>query len=109
LTLVLASCGSGGSESGPADDDISGNVTAFAAASLTDAFTDIGDELEKQHPDANFRFNFAGSSTLAQQIKDGAPADVFASANTDQMQAVADAGDADGKPTVFVRNKLQIV
>jgi len=109
LTLVLASCGSGGSESEPFDDDVSGNVTVFAAASLTDAFTDIGDELEKQHPDANFRFNFAGSSTLAQQIEDGAPADVFASANTDQMQAVVDAGDADGKPTVFVRNKLQIV
>lgn len=109
LALVLASCGNGGSESGAASDEVSGDVTVFAAASLTDAFTDIGDELEKQYPDANFRFNFAGSSTLAQQIEDGAPADVFASANNDQMQAVVDAGDADGEPSVFVQNKLQIV
>lgn len=109
LVLVLASCGSSGTDHAPHSDGIGGDVTVFAAASLTDAFTDIGDELEKQNPDMHIRFNFAGSSTLAQQIDDGAPADVFASANTDQMHSVVDAGDADGKPTVFVHNKLQIV
>src|SRR5699024_11887904 len=73
LALVLASCGNGGSESGAASDEVSGDVTVFAAASLTDAFTDIGDELEKQYPDANFRFNYAVSSTLAQQIEAAPP------------------------------------
>src|SRR5699024_6805756 len=70
--------------------------------------TEIGHKLEDRNPKATITFNFAGSSTLAQQINNGAPADVFASANVDQMQTVADADHVAAQPTVFVQNKLQI-
>ncbi|MGH3992461.1 MAG: molybdate ABC transporter substrate-binding protein, partial [Pseudonocardiaceae bacterium] len=79
----------------------------FAAASLTEAFTEIEQAFEQANPDADVQFNFAASSTLAQQINQGAPADVFASASPKQMQDVVDAGAA-GDPTVFVANLLQI-
>mgnify|MGYP001823711462 CR=1 FL=1 len=81
-------------------------LTVFAAASLTEAFSEIGDRFEEQHPDARLVFNFAGSQQLAQ----GAPADVFASANQFQMQAVIDAQRVDdGTQAAFVGNKLVII
>ena len=86
---------------------LTGTLTVFAAASLTDVFTQLGNRLEADHPDLDISFNFAGSSALATQIADGAPADVFASANEAQMQVVADAGLAQD-PTVFTRNVLEI-
>ena len=67
------------------DGGLTGTLTVFAAASLTDVFTELGDQLEADHPDLDVRFNFAGSSALATQITQGAPADVFASANQAQM------------------------
>ncbi len=72
--LALAGCGG---------DDAGGGarVTVFAAASLTEVFTTLGDELEKDHADLDIQFNFAGSSALATQLTQGAPADVFASAS----------------------------
>lgn len=82
-----------------------GEITVFAAASLTEAFTEIETVFERADPEVDVQFNFAGSSTLAQQINRGAPVDVFASASPKQMQTVADAAD----PTVFARNTLQIV
>src|SRR5699024_5923207 len=112
LVLALAACGGGSRAAGSSagtSGGVTGDVTVFAAASLTEAFTEIGNKLEKQNPDLNVRFNFAGSSTLAEQINRGAPADVFASANTDQMRKVADGGNTDGDPAVFAQNKLQIV
>src|SRR5699024_10886638 len=84
LVLALAACGGGSRAAGSSagtSGGVTGDVTVFAAASLTEAFTEIGNKLEKQNPDLNVRFNFAGSSTLAEQINRGAPADVFASAN----------------------------
>jgi molybdate transport system substrate-binding protein len=83
-------------------------VTVFAAASLTDVFTDLGDRLEKANPELDVQFNFAGSSALATQITQGAPADVFASANQPQMTVVTDAGLDAGDPQVFTENVLQI-
>jgi molybdate transport system substrate-binding protein len=118
-TLALSACG--GSPQPPAAaptnptnptnpaTPVTGQVTVFAAASLTDAFGEIGKAFEQANPGTTVQFNFAGSSTLAQQINQGAPADVFASANQAQMDAVVKAANATGEPTVFTENTLQIV
>src|SRR5215813_10113417 len=82
------------------------NLTVFAAASLTDAFRTIGKEFEAAHPGTKVEFNFAGSSTLVRQIIEGAPADVFASADEENMKNVVDAGDVTGTPQTFARNRL---
>jgi molybdate transport system substrate-binding protein len=106
-TLVLAGCGDveGASAEG---DDGGGTVTVFAAASLTETFTSLARTFERSHPGVRVRLTFGGSSTLAQQITQGAPADVFASASPATMKTVADAGDAAGTPRVFTRNRLVI-
>ena len=108
--LAVAVAGCGGTEATAADDDggPTGTLTVFAAASLTDVFTDLGQRLEEENDGLTVQFNFAGSSALATQLTQGAPADVFASANGSQMAVVADAGLADGDPTVFTANVLQI-
>jgi molybdate transport system substrate-binding protein len=115
---MLAACGTGAETTtddmpAAASDGavtVSGDVTVFAAASLTDAFTELGAVFEDAHPDTTVTFNFAGSQQLATQITTGgAPADVFASANTTQMDVVADAGLLAGDPAVFARNRLEIV
>jgi len=115
--LVLVGCGMAGGGPGGADaaapgasDDggLSGTLTVFAAASLTDVFEGLGDRLTADNPDLEVRFNFAASSALATQIVQGAPADVFASANEPQMQVVTDEGLADGAPEVFTSNVLEI-
>ena len=69
------------------------DLNVFAAASLTDAFGEIGKLFESSNPGATVVFNFAGSQQLAQQINEGAPADVFASANKKQMDVVIEAGN----------------
>lgn len=103
-----------GSTDGPTDEataTVAGDVTVFAAASLTDTFTQLGEEFMSANPDVSVVFNFAGSSALATQINEGAPADVFAAASPATMQTVVDAGGAGGaggEPTVFVTNTLQI-
>ena len=89
--------------------ELSGPVTVFAAASLTESFTQIGKDFEAAHPGVKVTFNFAGSSALATQITQGAPADLFAAASPATMKTVTDAGDADGAPVVFARNQLVIV
>ncbi len=85
----------------------SGAITVYAAASLSDSFAAIGEEFESAHPGASVRFNFAGSSGLAQGIVSGAPVDVFAAASGATMAIVTDTGLA-SDPTVFARNSLQI-
>ena len=116
LPLALAGCGGSDEASGrpsaagrdrPASGAL-GEVTVLAAASLTEAFTTLGDQLEKDHPGTSVKFSFAASSELATQITSGAPADVFASASPATMDQVVQAGGADGEPLVFVRNRLQI-
>lgn len=85
----------------------SGTLTVFAAASLTEAFTEIGQQFEADHPGVKVAFNFAGSQALAGQLGDGAPADVFASANSKEMTNAIVAGRvADGSQKTFARNKL---
>ena len=68
----------------------------FAAASLTESFTQIGKDFEAANPGSKVTFNFGGSSALATQINQGAPADVFASASPATMKTVTDAGNGDG-------------
>ena len=99
--------GSGGTGGSGASGSVSGTVTVFAAASLTEAFTSIGRQFEAAHPGATVRFNFGASSSLAQQIVQGAPADVFASASPKNMTQVAAAGAADA-PKNFARNVMEI-
>jgi molybdate transport system substrate-binding protein len=96
--LLLAGCGSNGAPSG------SGEITVFAAASLTESFIRIGSDFEAANPGVKVTFNFAGSSALAQQINQGAPVDVFASAAPANMKQVTDAG----APVTFARNRLAI-
>lgn len=114
--LLAAGCGSSagsGSVSPSTNADgsagLDGNITVFAAASLNATFTELGSAFMAANPGVTVTFNFAGSSDLAAQIDAGAPADVFASADTDNMTKVTDAGDAAGKPVDFATNVLQIV
>ena len=84
-------------------------ITVLAAASLTAAFKDEGVAFHAQHPNASVAFSFAGSASLVTSINNGAPADVFASADLPNMQKVLSAGNALGQPTNFASNQLQIV
>jgi molybdate transport system substrate-binding protein len=87
------------------------NLNIFAAASLTDAFNEIGQNFSTEHSGVSVTFNFAGSQQLAQQLGQGAPADVFASANTKQMEvAVLEAQRVmSGTQQTFVRNRLTVI
>ncbi|BFV56152.1 molybdate ABC transporter substrate-binding protein [Kitasatospora sp. CMC57] len=111
LAAGLTACGSSGSPSatktasgaaGP-----SGTVNVFAAASLKESFTELGRKFEAVYPGVTVKFNFGGSSALAQSIVSGAPADVFAAASPATMKTVTDAKAATA-PEVFVRNTLTI-
>ncbi len=85
-------------------------LTVFAAASLTDAFNTIGKNFQAANPGVSVAFNFAGSQQLAQQIAQGAPADVFASANNAQMAAVIKSGQVvSGTQHTFARNRLVVI
>ncbi|MFE9955244.1 molybdate ABC transporter substrate-binding protein [Micromonospora sp. NPDC005299] len=105
LSLALTGCGGADDES---TADQGTTVTVFAAASLTESFTKLGKAFEAAHPGTRVVVNFAGSSALATQITQGAPADVFAAASPATMKTVTDAGDAAGTPAVLVRNQLVI-
>ncbi len=107
LSLVVACDGPTPADS--EDGGVSGTLSVFAAASLTDVFGEIGEAFESEHPDVDIEFNFAGSSALATQIEEGAPADVFASANLEQMQRLVDGDLIAGEGQVFVRNLPVIV
>ena len=85
------------------------SVSVFAAASLAGAFRAIGADFTRANPSTHVDFNFAGSSTLVTQIQQGAPADVFASADQVSMQKLVDSRLVIGSPQVFATNQLQIV
>lgn len=84
-------------------------VKVFAAASLKSTFTEMGAQFEKDNPGTTVTFNFAGSSDLVAQLAQGAPADVFASADTKNMTTAVDAGLLTGDPVNFASNTLTIV
>lgn len=108
--LTLAGCGSEtpSATTSSGSKGVTGTVTVFAAASLTESFTKMGKDFAAANPGSKVTFNFAGSSALATQINQGAPADIFASAAPANMKSVTDAGNAEGSPAIFVRNQLVI-
>jgi molybdate transport system substrate-binding protein len=103
--VVVAGCSSAKKSS---RSGLSGSITVFAAASLTEVFTTIGAQYEKAHSGTTIKFNFGPSSGLATQINEDAPADVFASAAPKNMNDVVSAGNA-SSPTTFVKNTMEIV
>src|SRR5215467_465308 len=112
VTLTVSACGSSTPATTPTATSgaptVTGNINVFAASSLTEAFNQIGKDFQAANPGAKVTFNYAGSSTLATQINQGAPADVFASAAPANMKTVTDAGNGVGTPTTFVKNQLVI-
>jgi molybdate transport system substrate-binding protein len=114
VALLASACGDDSSDeptgdaTSAAESQLSGSITVFAAASLTDAFTEIGEAFKEANPDVAVEFSFLGSPALRTQIEEGAPADVFASANTSQMDPLVEAGLAN-EPSIFVHNSLIVI
>ena len=120
FVLGMTACSGGTTEvddgAGAQGAGFSGGLTVLAAASLTDVFEEIAVSFEEEHPEVEVTFNFAGSSELAQQINSGAPADVFAAADIDTMEQVAEgegleadwAAEHGEDGLVFVTNSLTI-
>ncbi|MFR9801573.1 molybdate ABC transporter substrate-binding protein [Pseudonocardia sp. RS010] len=109
--VLVAACGSPSQASGTGGSSAAPEVrtlTVFAAASLTESFTALEKQFEAAHPGVDVTVNYAGSSDLAQQIVNGAPADVFAAANTSTMKTVAEAGLTAAAPVTFATNVLEI-
>lgn len=109
LLLALAGLLTGFGTAAPAAQEPT-ELTVFAAASLTDAYRQIGRNFEQANPGVKVVYNFAGSQQLAAQLGQGAPADVFASANAAQMNVAVDAGRvAEGSVKIFAFNQLVVV
>ncbi|HEY0735360.1 MAG TPA: molybdate ABC transporter substrate-binding protein [Herpetosiphonaceae bacterium] len=110
---LIAGCGTTPESTSPSATASSAaqgtSLTVFAAASLTEAFGEIGQQFEKQHG-VTVAFNFAGSQQLSQQLAQGAEADVFASANLQEMEnAITSGAVVSGTQQVFVRNRLVVI
>ena len=118
LGLVAGACGG---DDGPLDDatpgpgastsasSVAGSIDVLAAASLTAAFGALVEAFEEANPEAEVAVSFAGSSALATQIREGAPADLFASADTATMDKLVTDGLVTGEPRVFATNRLAII
>lgn len=100
--LPLAACGG-------ADGDDKTELNILAAASLTEVFTELETEFEKEHDDVDVKLSFGSSTTLAEQANDGAPADILATADETSMDLAVDGGSATGDPTLFATNALVLV
>lgn len=110
LVFLLAAGLPGCADRSSGSGDGSQALTVFAASSLTDAFNELAQAFEAQHPGSEVVFNFAGSSQLAAQLVEGVGADVFAPANAAQMQNVIDAGRVTaGTERWFVSNRLAVI
>jgi len=107
VALLLSGCAAAGGSAAPSAPPRT--LTVAAAASLQGAFSDIAGLFEDAHEGVAVELAFAGSSSLVAQLAEGAPGDVFASADEDNMRKAADAGLVGGAPVVFARNTLRIV
>jgi molybdate transport system substrate-binding protein len=111
LLILLSACSTATRPAAPgssaAGSSANGTITILAAASLTEAFTQIGKNFESSNPGSSVTFSFGSSATLATQIVQGAPADVFAAASSATMKSATAAGAAN-TPTNFVTNTLRI-
>ena len=104
LSLIPGACSRSNANSEP------GTLTVYAAASLTEAFTEIGRAFEVEHSGVTVVFNFGGSQNLRTQIEQGAQADVFASANTKEMETLVSQNMVEaGAPQVFLTNQLIVI
>jgi molybdate transport system substrate-binding protein len=101
LLLGVAACGQSGASQ-------TRTLTVSAAASLTDVYEALKPSFEQANPGVTVRFNFGGSDTLAQQVVQGAPADVLATASTRTMRTAQQAGRIEGQPVISASNRLQI-
>lgn len=110
LCTLLAACGgsttTSGSGSTPTPAPI--NLNVFAAASLTESFTEMANTYHQQHPNVIIKLNFNGSQILEQQIANGAPADIFASADLTNMKKASNAGLVNASQ-IFVKNRLVVI
>jgi molybdate transport system substrate-binding protein len=111
VSLAVAGCGAPNESSAPAStgDAGGGKLVVFAAASLKNSFTEIGEQFKTDNPGSGVEFNFAGSSDLVTQLTQGAPGDVFASADTKNMDKAAQADLLAADPVNFASNTLTIV
>ena len=110
--LALAGCGGSDASSGGSrgsSDKETGTLNVLAAASLTETFTSLAKDFEADHPGVTVKLAFDSSATLAEQVTQGAPADVLATADEATMQTVVDAGGTEGDPQLFATNHLQMV
>ncbi len=108
---IAAATACSGAPSPPPDPPAgpAGDITVFAASSLAAVFTTLSGQLEKAHPGTRVKFSFAGSTDLLTQLTQGAPADVFASADEASMGRAVGAGLMRGAPEVFATNTLTII
>jgi molybdate transport system substrate-binding protein len=106
MLLFLVSVGSGGTQPAPPP---TGELVVFAAASLTEAFREMGKQIETTYPGLKVIYNFGGSPTLRTQIEQGAHADIFASADAMQMDMAQKSGVVQGERPVFVKNRLVVI
>jgi molybdate transport system substrate-binding protein len=110
VSLGIIACGDSASPDPTATTpSVSGKITVFAAASLTDAFNEIARAFEERYPGTEVEFNFAGTPTLRTQLEQGARADVFASADLAQMNIAVQSGVVASTGDVFVRNSLVVI
>ncbi|MGF9650384.1 molybdate ABC transporter substrate-binding protein [Pseudarthrobacter oxydans] len=105
MAAALAACAGKGEAAGNGSGR---TLSVFAAASLKTSFTELATMFEARHPGTTVTLNLAGSADLATQINQGAPADVFASADTRNMEKLQEAGLVDGEPQIFATNRLAI-
>jgi molybdate transport system substrate-binding protein len=108
LVLVLAGCGSDSIDSGRGNGNLAGSIQVFIASSLNPAFTAFADEFVDAHAGTEITLNAGSSTTLAEQIKSGADADVYASADTKNMDNLQAADLVDGEPVLFATNQMAI-
>jgi molybdate transport system substrate-binding protein len=121
VTLLISGCGNGAAPSSVSDvspantansslrSSENEEVTVYAAASLTEAFQDIAQSFSSKNGGAQVVFNFGGSSQLRSQIEEGAPAGVFAPANTKEMDTLIREGLISSGPAIFARNRLVVI
>src|SRR4051812_27206333 len=117
IAALAVACGSNDKPSGATGNvtpaasapALRGDLTVFAASSLTDAFNEIGQAFQQSYPGVTPKFNFAASTALRQQIEQGARADVFASADQVQMEMAKKSGVIAGEDRLFAKNKLVLI
>lgn len=107
--LTLAGCGSSDSSSAGGGASEKGTLNVLAAASLTETFTSLAKDFEADHPGVTVKLAFDSSATLAEQVNQGAPADVLATADERTMKTVVDDGGTARAPRLFATNHLQLV